>query len=180
MVKRVIIIGASGSGKSTLARVLAASLSLPVIHIDPFFFTAGWVQRPREETAALIREAIQADEWVFEGNFSSTLDERAERADLIIGLELGRVRRSSRTLWRTFRYLGRTRPDMAEGCPERFDWDFHFDWVWNYETHSQPKFDAFLEKWEGERPILRLTSARQMRQFGRDPYPVLMRMGLVG
>ena len=163
-----MIIGASGSGKSTLARELGKSLGLPVIHIDPMFFTEGWVQRPREETEALVREAIQATEWIFEGNFSSTFDERAELADLIVVLELGRVRRVWRTLWRSLRYYGRTRPDMARGCPERFDAEF-IKWVWNYDTHSRPKMEAFVDRWKGRKPILRIITARDGRRFGRDP-----------
>lgn len=178
--KRIMIIGASGSGKSTLAKALGDSLGLPVIHIDPMFFTEGWVQRPREETEAMARAVTQAPEWVFEGNFSSTFDERAELADLIVVLELGKVRRVMRTLWRSARYYGRTRPDMAAGCPERFDWGFHFDWVWNYDTNSRPKMEAFVERWHGRKPIVILLSARGARRFGQYPREVLKEKGIVG
>jgi len=58
--KRIMIIGASGAGKSTLARWLGQSLNLPVVHIDSMYFTQGWVERPREETLVMIREATQA------------------------------------------------------------------------------------------------------------------------
>lgn len=178
-IKRVVIIGASGSGKSTLARALGKSLNLPVIHIDPFFFTEGWTQRPREETQFLVRQAAQAEEWVFEGNNFSTFDARAERADLIVALELGRLRRTWRTIWRTLRYYGRTRPDMATGCPERFDWEF-LQWVWTYDTHSRPDMEALLASWQEHRPILRLTSVRDMKRFGADPRLVLKKAGVMG
>ena len=178
--KRIMIIGASGSGKSTLARLLGESTGLPVVHIDPMFFYEGWVQRPKEETERLAREAAQTAEWIFEGNFSTTIDQRAELADLIVLLELGKLRRVSRTLLRTIRYLGRTRPDMAKGCPERFSWDFHFDWVWNYDTHSRPKMDEFVNRWQGKRPILTLSSAKEAREFGREPWAVLKAKGFGG
>lgn len=167
--KRIMIIGASGSGKSTLARLLGQSTGLPVVHIDPMFFYEGWVQRPRDETEQMIRDAIQAPEWIFEGNCSSTYDERAELADLIVVLELGRLRRVLRTLWRTLRYFGRTRPEMAKGCPERFSWEFHFDWVWNYDTHSRPKTEEFLRRWHGRVPIVRLKGPNDVAAFVRDP-----------
>lgn len=178
--KRIMIIGASGSGKSTLARLLGQSTGLPVVHIDPMFFYEGWVQRPRDETEQMIRDAIQAPEWIFEGNCSSTYDERAELADLIVVLELGRLRRVLRTLWRTLRYFGRTRPEMAKGCPERFSWEFHFDWVWNYDTHSRPKTEAFIERWHDRRPILVVSSAKEARRFGSNPWAVIRESGLVG
>ncbi len=171
--KRIMIIGASGSGKTTLARALGKSLNLPVIHIDPMYFTEGWVQRAREETEALIHEAIQAPEWVFEGNCSSTFDERAELADLIVVLELGRVRRVLRTLWRSLRFYGRTRPEMASGCPERLNLEFHFGWVWNYDTNSRPKMEAFVERWQGRKPILKIASPKIADRFGNNPQVVI-------
>jgi len=172
--KRIMIIGASGAGKSTLARWLGQSLNLPVVHIDSMYFTQGWVERPREETLVMIREATQAPEWVFEGNCSTSFDERAELSDLIVVLELGKVRRLMRTLWRSLRYYGRTRPEMARGCPERFDFEF-ISWVWNYDTHSRPKMEAFVQRWQGKRPIVRISSARQARRFGYAPHAFLIR-----
>ncbi|MDG2341044.1 MAG: AAA family ATPase [Paracoccaceae bacterium] len=168
-----MIIGASGSGKTTLARKLGKATDLPVIHIDPMFFYEGWVQRPRAETEQLIRDAIQAPEWIFEGNCSSTFDERADLADLIVVLELGKYRRVMRTLWRSLRYFKRTRPDMAPGCPERFDLGFHFGWVWGYDSHSKHKVEAFIARWENVKPILRVTSVAMARQFGRNPHRII-------
>ena len=175
--KRIMIIGASGSGKSTLARNLGVRLGLPVTHIDRFYFAPGWVQRPREETDALACAAADADEWVFEGNNSSTFDYRAERSDLIVVLDPRRLRRLLRCLWRTARYYGRNRPDMAKGCPERFEWAFLFDWVWNYDTHSRHKAEALVERWQDRRPILRLRSVRAVNRFARDPQGYLRHVG---
>lgn len=175
--KRIMIVGASGSGKSTLARKLGARLGLPVIHIDPFYFRPGWVQRPREETNRLACEAADAEAWVFEGNNSSTFDYRADRSDLIVVLELGRLRRLTRCLWRTTRYCGRSRPDMAEGCPERFEPGFLFDWVWNYDTHSRHKTEALIDRWSAHRPVLRLSSVRSVNRFAADPLDYLAKAG---
>lgn len=171
--RRIMIIGPSGSGKTWLATRLGQSLGLPVIHIDKFYFHPGWVQRDRAETAALATLAADAPDWVLEGNNSASMDHRAERADLIIYLDLGRVRRLARCVWRSARWHGRTRPDMAQGCPERFDHAFLFDWVWNYASHSEPRMQDFLGRWQGRRPILRLGSARAVRRLARDPASAL-------
>jgi len=117
---------------------------------------------------------------IFEGNSSRSFDERAKLADLIVVLELGRVRRVWRTLWRSLRFHGRTRPEMVKGCPERVSWGFHFDWVWNYDTHSRPKMEAYVERWQGKRPILILSSAKDARRFGRDPMAYLRDKGFGG
>ncbi|GAB1581435.1 DNA topology modulation protein FlaR [Phyllobacterium phragmitis] len=129
--KRVMIIGGAGSGKSTLARQIGEKTGLPVIHIDPMYWKAGWVQRPREETAALALQAAQGEEWVFEGNNTATMPSRLARADTLIFLDIGTMIRLWRVVLRVLRHHGRTRPDMAEGCPERFDWDF-IKWVAGY------------------------------------------------
>jgi len=163
--QRIMIIGASGAGKSTLARALGERLGLPVVHGDPFFFHPGWVPREKAETAALFNAAAMQDRWIIDGNNSSTMEFRAERADLIIYLELGRLRRLARTLLRTLRYWGRARPDMAPGCPERFDAAFQFDWVWNFDRHSGPKMAKFLTRWDGKRRILRLASPQAVREY---------------
>ncbi len=171
--KRIMICGASGSGKSTLAARLGQALSLPVIHGDKFFFDPGWVQRPPEVSNALFDEAAMQENWIIDGNNSRTIDTRAQRAELIIYLELGRVRRLRRTLWRTLRGYGRTRPDMAPGCPEQLDLGFQFDWVWGFDRNSGPKMEAFLARWADRRPILRLHGGAAARRFAADPWPVL-------
>lgn len=164
--QRIMITGPSGAGKSTLARQLGAKLDLPVIHGDHFYFDPGWVQKPREETQALFSAAAEGARWIIDGNRFSTMADRAERADLIIYLDLGRVRRLRRTLWRSLRYFRGTRPDMPEGCPEQFDWAFHLGWVWAYP--GQAKMERFMRDWAGKRPVLWLKSPREVRRFLRD------------
>ena len=176
--QRIMIIGPSGSGKSTLARALGEKLGLPVIHMDPFYFKPGWEQRPRAETDALAIGAAQGEAWVSEGNNSSTFDTRAERADLIVVLYLGRWRSFWRIIWRTLRYYGRNRPDMAPDCPERFERAFIFDWVLNYDIHSLPKAEALIDRWSGKRAIMRLFSAAKINRFSADPRAAFAKIDL--
>lgn len=163
--RRIMIIGGSGSGKSTLARDLGALTGLPVIHIDPMYWAPGWVQRPVEETRALSLAAAAGERWVFEGNHVETMDARAERADLIVFLDLPRGLRLRRALWRSLRHWGRTRPDMPPDCPERLDLGFLWTFVWGYDTRSRPRALAVLDRWRGRRPIVVLTRPGQFRAF---------------
>ena len=176
--QRIMVIGPSGSGKSTLARALGVKLGLPVIHMDPFYFKPGWEQRPRPETDSMAIEAARGERWVFEGNNSSTFDARAERADLIVVLYLGRWRCFCRVIWRTLRYYRRNRPDMAPNCPERFERAFIFDWVLNYDTHSLPKARALIERWAGKRAILQRSSAAGINAFAADPWTAFAKIDL--
>src|SRR5690349_10638619 len=130
--KRVMIVGQPGSGKSRLARAVGERAGLPVVHIDKIHWGAGWVERTPAEKTRLCREVEAQDRWVFEGGHSATWDSRLARADLLIWLDQPLALRLWRVVRRTATGLGRTRADMAEGCPEqlgrlpdfvRFIWD---------------------------------------------------------
>ena len=136
--KRVMIIGSSGSGKSTLARRLGAIMRLPVIHIDQFYWSPGWVLRPLADVRADIARLVAEPSWIFDGNNSSSFDLRIARADTLVFLDLPRAVCLSRVLWRLATSYGKVRPDLAPGCPERFDLPF-LRWVYDYPRRGRPK-----------------------------------------
>lgn len=114
-----MIVGQPGSGKSSLARALGEVTGLPVIHIDQIHWQPGWVERSKAEKTRLCLEAEAGERWIFEGGHSQTWPSRLARADLLVWLD----RPVGVRLWRVVRRAvvgwGKTRPDMAEGCPER-------------------------------------------------------------
>lgn len=114
-----MIIGQPGSGKSSLAQVLGRVTGLQVVHIAKLHRQSGWVERSDAETTRLCREAEAQSAWVFEGGHSATWRPRVERADMLVVIERSVGLRVWRVLRRTLAGLGRTRPDMAERCPER-------------------------------------------------------------
>lgn len=122
--QRVLVIGSPGAGKSTLSRELARRTGLPVIHLDAEYWRAGWIGPDTNEWIARTREIVAGERWIVDGNYGSTLGRRLSRADTVIWLDYS----TPLCLWRVIRRVvtsyGRTRPDMAEGCPERFDLDF--------------------------------------------------------
>jgi len=141
--RRVMIIGQPGSGKSTLARKLGERTGLPVFHIDEIHWKAGWVERTQEEKIALCQEVHAQDAWIFEGAHTRTWPERVQRCDTVIWLDYPVGIRFWRVVKRSLRYWGRTRPDLPDGCPERFSWEF-YRWIWNTRKTGTERIQKLL------------------------------------
>jgi adenylate kinase family enzyme len=74
---------------------------------------------------------------------------RLREADTVFFLDLPRWLCIMRVLKRIVMSYGRTRPDMADGCPERFDWEF-LQYVWNYPHNRRTGLVAKLETFKGQ------------------------------
>ena len=160
--QRVLIIGPCGSGKSTLARELAPRLGLPLVHMDQLGWQEGWVETERAELVARLADAVAQEKWLIEGNYGGTMVQRLERADTVIYLDFP-IRLC---LWRLLRRIathrGRSRPDMPEGCPERFDAAF-FWYVMNWNSGPRPRTEAKLKGYGGT--LIRLQSPRALAEW---------------
>lgn len=123
---KIAIIGYSGAGKSTLARHLSEIYGLDVLHFDTVHFLPGWEIRSSEEKARITKEFLDThSDWVIDGNYSKLyFERRMEEADLVILLLFNRFSCLYRAYTRYLRYKNKTRPDMAEGCREKFDLEF--------------------------------------------------------
>lgn len=56
-VQRILIIGCSGAGKSTFARNLHDVCPvLELIHLDRYYWRPGWVETPKAEWEAIVKE----------------------------------------------------------------------------------------------------------------------------
>ena len=130
--QRVLVIGPCGAGKSTLARDLGAHLNLPVFHMDQLNWRPGWIESSKDEIRVRLSKIVTTDRWLIDGNYGGTLAERLSRADTVVYLDYPIGLCVARLLRRIWKYRGHSRPDMPEGCPERFD--FAFLWYlirWN-------------------------------------------------
>lgn len=165
--QRVMIIGQPGSGKSTLARTLGEITHLPVVHIDHIHWKAGWVERSGSEKDALCAEVHARESWIFEGGRSSTWPERLSRADTLIWLDFSLPVRMRRVLWRTLRYWGRNRPDLPDGCPEQFSWEF-MRWIWDTRSSSRLMMQQLYNSVPPKKPKYRFASARDVKDFLSD------------
>ncbi len=146
--QRIMIVGGPGSGKSTLARQLGQFTGLPVHHMDHIHWMPNWVQRPRPARIRMAHEVELSEQWVFEGNFSTTYDHRATRADALVWLDLPVSLRLWRVGLRLLRHYGRERPDMAPGCVEQFHQETlpFFRWIWNTRKSHRRRVEVLISE----------------------------------
>jgi adenylate kinase family enzyme len=161
--ERIVIIGCGGSGKSTLARQLGEKLNIPVVHLDKLWWKPNWVETSREEFDAKLAEELAKPRWIMDGNFDRTMPERVARCDTIIYLDFSRVACLLGVLKRVITTYGKVRPDMGDGCPERFDWEF-MKWVWNFNKEKRQKYYALLNEVRGVECIV-LKNRRMVKRF---------------
>ncbi|MCF6370771.1 P-loop NTPase family protein [Rhizobium halophilum] len=162
--RRVLVIGCSGGGKTTLSLALADRLRLPYVSMDrEFFWLPGWVTRGRTEQRQLIASVVKQESWIMDGTNASSFDLRLPRTDVVLWVRIPRLQCIWGVAARWLMWLGRTRPEMTPGCPERLDLDF-LRYIWNFERDHAPVIAA-LAAYEPAMPLLELKSRRQVREL---------------
>lgn len=167
IVTRVMIVGGSGTGKSFLGLRLAELACLPSFHMDQLSWHPGFVHRTTSEMDALTRDIHARAHWILEGGHYETGHERADRAHLLIWLDLHPALQSWRVFLRSLRHHGTVRPCMAEGCPERFG-RHTIDvvrYVWKSHHFHRKQIQAVIAKAPPGLKIHRLQSTGQVRRF---------------
>lgn len=165
--KKILVIGSGGAGKSTLANRLGELRGIEVIHLDQFYWHPGWVETPKSEWLETVERLMLKDSWIMDGNYSGSLERRLEACDTVIFLDIARSVCVWRLLKRAVVYRKKSRPDMAEGCAERFNLDF-VRWVWNYPSRTRPKVLVRLEENADRKRIVHLHSRSEVQKFLAD------------
>jgi adenylate kinase family enzyme len=111
-----------------------------------------------------MEEQTDRPAWIMDGNYGGTMDIRLEKADLIIFMDRSRWLCLYRILKRQLQYIGRTRPDMTEGCVERVSWEF-VQYVYRYNDTRRPGILEKLEGYEKEKQVFILKNENQIKRF---------------
>jgi adenylate kinase family enzyme len=162
--RKILVIGPGGAGKSTLANQLGKLLNIEVLHLDKFYWHSGWNEMPKSMWLETVEELLRCDAWIMDGNYSGTLDIRFQACDTVIFLDMSRALCLWRVLKRAIMYRNKSRPDMAEGCPERLTLEFIL-WIWNYSNRTRPKIVRMLESNAKEKRIVWLRSKSDVERF---------------
>ena len=158
---RICIIGPSNSGKSTLAHLLAQKLGAPAVHLDALRHIphTAWETRPLEEFVAEHDRLIQTENWVMDGNYSSGLPQRLDRATSVIWTDPPLWGCMGRYLLRCFKGK-ESRYGGLEGATREFSFELIHYSVTQY-PQKKPKYAAML----AARPALPFLSVKSMKEL---------------
>jgi adenylate kinase family enzyme len=160
-VERIAIVGCGGSGKSLLARQLAATLNLPLTHLDAIYYDQDWNPLPQEEFAARQQKLVAEPQWIIEGNYASTLPIRLATADTVIFLDLPAITCVWGIMQRRWRHRGGQH--RAVGVYDRIRWSF-LVYIWRYRRDMAPRVRALIAQHTTSADVITLTSRRQARR----------------
>jgi adenylate kinase family enzyme len=164
---RVIVAGTSGAGKTTLASRIGRELGLPWTELDSLFHGPNWV--PRETFQADAERIIAEPEWVSEWQYRPIRALLADRADLLVWLDLPHRTVMRQVIVRTVRR--RLRGEVlwngnTEGPLYTFftDRDHIIRWAWTQHNRTAEKVLA-LHARRPELPIVRLRSRAEAERW---------------
>lgn len=160
--QRIAIVGSPGSGKTRLAREVNERTGIAVISLDHQYWGPQWRETPDEQWREIHRTLLAREQWIMDGTYVDTIDDRLSNADTVIVLGYRRWRCVVRVLRRIMVHYGRD--VQAPGCPEKLSLEF-LRYVWRFSRDQQPLIDAAIERHRSRLTVVRLASNHQRAKF---------------
>jgi adenylate kinase family enzyme len=160
--KRIMIFGRPGSGKSTFALNLSQQLSLPLYHLDKWFFVENWRERDKEDFLSIQHDFVSQERWIIDGNAMSSLEMRYARAEVVLFFCYPKFM----CLLRVLKRLKSKDPrilDRAPGCPERVRWGL-VKYLWGFEKRFTPLIETLHHRYP-EKLLFKITNDLQKKEL---------------
>ena len=141
--KKIIVIGCPGSGKSTLSKDLHSKTGIPLYHLDMMYWNADKTIVEKSVFLERLSAAIEKDEWIIDGNYSSTMEFRMQKCDTVIFLDypldicLDGIKERR----------GKPRSDMPWVEKPDQDGEEFIEFIKNYNLQSRPEVMKLLNKY---------------------------------
>ncbi len=85
--KKIIVIGCPGSGKSTFSKALHKASGIPLFHLDMMFWNPDKTTVEKSVFLERLSNVIEKDEWIIDGNYASTMEQRIKACDTVVFLD---------------------------------------------------------------------------------------------
>ena len=70
--RRITVVGCFGAGKSTLSQRFAKLKDIPYVEMDQLSWKPNWQEPSDEEFLPKVKNAVAAETWILDGNYSRT------------------------------------------------------------------------------------------------------------
>jgi adenylate kinase family enzyme len=167
----VAVNGTSGAGKSTLARRISERLDLPYTEMDGLFHGPGWTPNP--QFLDLVESFTSTPGWVCEFQYAPARPVVADRADLLVWLDIPALRALGRVALRTVRRRVR-REELWNGNREGPLRGFFTDpehvvrYAWATRHDAATRAESLLAS-HPHLPVVRLRSQGEVDAWLRGP-----------
>ena len=157
--KKVIIIGCPGSGKSTFARTLRDKTGLPLYHLDMLYWNEDGTTVEKDIFLKRLQSVLSEPEWIIDGNYISTMEERIKECDTIFFLDYP----TEVCIQGIESRKGKPRSDMPCPTPEDEDGEF-VSFVKNFALQTKPQIAELVSKYKSKK-IISFTSREDAEIF---------------
>jgi len=152
---RIAVIGSPGGGKSYFSKRLSKATGIPLYHMDNIYWHADKTHITREELVCAVDKIMQNTEWIIDGNYISTMEQRVKGADLIFYLDLS----TEQCIEGIRSRAGKPRSDMP-WFEEEPDEEF-VDFVIKFRDETKPLIEELLLRYK-EKKVVRFTTREEM------------------
>ncbi|MGM9904065.1 MAG: topology modulation protein [Enterococcus sp.] len=167
---KIMIIGQSGAGKSTLARTLHSITAIPLFPLDRLWLTTDYTKEAKKWFDKEQKSFMETNtEWIIEGNYPSSINQRIKQADLILLLRITRGEALYRIIKRSIKrkFNINTRPDVPEEFTEKFDKEYikFLAYAWNFQKETEPVMIEKINKLGALDKLIILKGRKQQAAF---------------
>ena len=140
--RKVIVIGCPGSGKSTFSKELHKATGLPLYHLDMMYWASDGTNVPRDIFRERLRETLDKEAWIIDGNYQSTMEMRVQLCDTVFFLDYP----TEICIEGVRSRKGKERSDVPCKMPEDED-DKFIGFINSYNSESRPAVLELLRKY---------------------------------
>ena len=167
--QRLSVVGTIGSGKTTFARKTSNIIHAPHIELDALHWELNWVEAPNDLFQERVKQSLQGDSWVVDGNYHQVRDIVWSRADTVVWLDYPFRTIIARLAKRTLRRI-RTHEQLWNGNQEHirglFTRDSVFLWAIRTYRRRRRQYPILFSKPENSHlTVVRLRSPREATEF---------------
>lgn len=156
--KQIIIIGCPGSGKTYFAKHLSEILQIELFHMDNIYWKKDKTHISRGELISAVDRIISQSEWILDGNYISTIEQRIKAADTIFFFDY----ETKDCLEGVKSRIGIKRDDIP-WIETKLDPDFQ-KWIMDFRKDTLPEIEKILERYK-YKTIIRFTCRKDKEKY---------------